>query len=113
MSVFSKSPRVILLLAVLTGPVSGSLYAQQQSPSEGASPITVNINGSPPADLSGMAAGPEVEGFISARNGEKLQITTAGGAKTVVFISDATKIKSSGGFLGVNRNKLAADSLLN
>lgn len=111
MSVVSKSPKAILLLAMLTGPVSGSLYAQQQGPSEGASSITVN--GSPPADLSGMAAGPEVEGFISARNDEKLQVTAAGGAKTVIFISDGTKIKSSGGFLGANRNKLAADSLLN
>ena len=111
MSVISKSPKAILLLAMLTGPVSGSLYAQQQGPSEGASSITVN--GSPPADLSGMAAGPEVDGFISARNDEKLQVTTAGGAKTVIFVSDGTKIKSSGGFLGVNRNKLAADSLLN
>jgi OmpA-OmpF porin, OOP family len=111
MTVISKSPKVILLLAMLAGPVSGSLYAQQQGPSEGASSITVN--GTPPADLSGMAAGPEVEGFISARNNEKMQVTTAGGAKTVIFISDGTKIKSSGGFLGASRNKLAADSLLN
>jgi outer membrane protein OmpA-like peptidoglycan-associated protein len=109
MNVISKSPRAILLLAMLT--VSGSLYAQQQGPSEGAPSITVN--GSPPADLSGMAAGPEVDGFISARNDEKMQVTTAGGAKTVILISDATKIRSSGGLLGANRTKLAADSLLN
>ena len=109
--VSKKSPKLILLLAMLTGPVAGSLYAQEQAPSEGASPITVN--GSPPADLSGMAAGPELEGFISARNDEKLQVTTAGGAKTVIFLSNGTRIKSSGGFLGVNSNKLAADSLLN
>jgi outer membrane protein OmpA-like peptidoglycan-associated protein len=60
-----------------------------------------------------MAAGPEVDGFISARNDEKMQVTTAGGAKTVIFISDGTKIRSSGGFLGTSRNKLAADALLN
>jgi outer membrane protein OmpA-like peptidoglycan-associated protein len=113
MNVISKSPKAILLLAMLTGPVSYGLYAQQPAPSEGAPPLTVTINGSPPADLSGLAAGPEVDGFISARNDEKLQVTTPGGAKTVIFLSDATKIKSSGGFLGVNRNKLAADSLLN
>jgi OmpA-OmpF porin, OOP family len=111
MSVISKSPRVLLLLAMLAGPASGSLAAQPQGPSEGAPSITVD--GSPPADLSGMAAGPEVDGFISARDNGKMQVTTAGGAKTVIFISDGTKIKSSGGFLGVNRNKLAADSLLN
>jgi outer membrane protein OmpA-like peptidoglycan-associated protein len=111
MSLISKSPRVVLLLAMLTGPVSGSLYAQQQGPREGYPSITVN--GSPPADLSGMAAGPEVDGFISARNDEKIQVTNAGGTKTVIFISDGTKIESSGGFLGINRNKLAAASLLN
>lgn len=111
MSVISKSPRVLLLLAMLSVPVSGSLYAQQQGTSEGDPSITVN--GLPPADLAGMPAGPEVDGFISARNDEKLQVTTAGGAKTVIFISDGTKIKSSGGFLGINSNKLAADSLLN
>jgi outer membrane protein OmpA-like peptidoglycan-associated protein len=109
MNVISKSPKLILLLAMLSGP--GSLYAQQQGPSEGSPSITVD--GSPPADLSGMAAGPEVDGFISARNDEKMQVTTAGGAKTVIFISDGTKIRSSGGFLGTSRNKLAADSLLN
>ena len=111
MSVISKSPKVLLMLAMLTGPVSGSLYAQQDRPSEGDPSITVN--GAPPADLTGMAAGPEVDGFISARNGEKMQVTTAGGAKSVIFISDGTKIRSSGGFLGANRSKLAADSLLN
>ena len=111
MSLISRSPRVLLLLAMLAGPVSGSLYAQQQGPSEGDPSIVVN--GVPPADLSGMAAGPEIDGFISARNHEKMQVTTAGGAKTVILISDGTQIKSSGGFLGVNRNKLAADSLLN
>jgi outer membrane protein OmpA-like peptidoglycan-associated protein len=109
MNVISKSPKLILLLAMLSGP--GSLYAQQQGPSEGSPSITVD--GSPPADLSGMAAGPEVDGFISARNDEKMQVTTAGGAKTVIFISDGTKIRSSGGFLGTSRNKLAADALLN
>lgn len=111
MTIISKSPKVLLLLAMLTGPASGSLAAQPQAPSEGDPSITVN--GPPPADLSGMAAGPEVDGFISARNGEKMQVTTAGGTKTVIFISDGTKIMSSGGFLGINRNKLAADSLLN
>jgi outer membrane protein OmpA-like peptidoglycan-associated protein len=110
MNVIPKSPRAALLIAMLAVPVSG-LYAQEQDPSSANPSITVQ--GTPPADLSGLAAGPEVEGFISARNDQKMQVTTAGGAKTVVFISSGTKIKSSGGFLGVSRNKLAADSLLN
>jgi outer membrane protein OmpA-like peptidoglycan-associated protein len=71
------------------------------------------VNAYPPADLSGMPAGPEVEGFIAARKDQKMLITVPGGAKQTVFISEATKVKSSGGFLGASSKKLASDSLLN
>ena len=57
--------------------------------------------------------GPEVKGFISARSGDKMQVTSADGTSKMIAISDGTEIKSSGGFLGLNRNKLAADSLIN
>jgi outer membrane protein OmpA-like peptidoglycan-associated protein len=60
-----------------------------------------------------MTKGPEIEGIISARSGNRMQVTTADGANTVIAITDNTRIKSKGGFLGLNRNKLAADSLLN
>lgn len=111
MNVISRSSKGILLLAMLAAPVPGILHAQPQDQGEGNPSITVT--GLPPADLAGMAAGPVIEGFISARTDEKMQITTADGSKTVVLISEATKIKSSGGFLGVSRNTLAADKLLN
>lgn len=107
MRIISKSPRLLLLLATVT--VSGSVYAQD-APVQPERDITVT--GTVPADLAGMPAGPEVEGFISARRGEKLQVTTTGG-KQIVFISDATQIRSSGGFLGVSRTRLGAESLLN
>jgi outer membrane protein OmpA-like peptidoglycan-associated protein len=42
-----------------------------------------------------------------------MQVTTADGANTVVAINDATKIRASGGFLGLDRSKLGAESLLN
>jgi outer membrane protein OmpA-like peptidoglycan-associated protein len=113
MAAISKNPRIFFLLAALTGTVSAGLHAQQVPQDPGQSNPDITVNGAPPADLSGMPAGPEVDGFISARNDEKLQVTTAGGDKTAIFISDGTSIKSSGGFLGVNRNKLAAASLLN
>src|SRR3546814_961513 len=60
-----------------------------------------------------MAEGPEIEGIISARSGDGMQVTTADGTNTVIAINDATRIKASGGFLGISRNKLAADALLN
>ncbi len=113
MSVISKGPRTLFLLAILAGTASVGLHAQEvpQGPAQANPDITVT--GTVPVDLSGMAAGPEVEGFISARNDQKMQVTTAGGTKTVVFISDGTRIRSSGGFMGISRNKRDADSLLN
>lgn len=110
MSVISKSPRMFLLLA-LSGLVPASLHAQPQD-MNGTDP-SIDVNAYPPSDLTGMAEGPNVEGFISARKDQKMLVTTPGGAKQTVFISEATKVKSSGGFLGASSKKLASDALLN
>ncbi|MBK5264301.1 MAG: OmpA family protein [Alphaproteobacteria bacterium] len=109
MSVISKRPGILFLLAMLTVPASGSLSAQQPDPPE----ADINVYGSPPADLSGMTEGPEIEGFISARSGDKMQVMSTDGVSTVIAISDGTEIRASKGLLGLNRSKLAADSLLN
>lgn len=104
MNVISKSPKVLAIAAMLAVPASGSLTAQAQ--------------GAPDADMVGTVTddqvpGPQVEGIISARRGNQVQVTTVAGTQTVVTITDSTRIKSSGGFLGLSRNKLAEDSLLN
>ncbi|AIT79929.1 OmpA family protein [Novosphingobium pentaromativorans] len=110
MSVVSKSPKALLMLAMISLPATGSL-AQSQDPSQGDVLTTTYDTGA--ADASQMTAGPEVEGFISARSGDKMQVTSADGTKTVVVINDATVIKASGGFLGLDKDKLAATSLVN
>ena len=111
MRFMSTSSKIILALAALSA--SGSLSAQDAQP-VAAQPrdITVTDTIPVPADLTGMPAGPVVEGFISARKGNKVQVTTPAG-KTIVFVSDATQIRSSGGFLGASTTKLDAGSLLN
>src|SRR5687768_5488260 len=96
-------------LAMLAMPAWGGLTAQQQNP--GADPITVV--GQAPTDLTGLSEGPEIEGVISARRGEQVQVTGADGTTTSILVSPATDIKSTGGFLGANRTTLGADSLLN
>ena len=111
MNVISKSPRVFLLAAMLAGSASTSWAAQQQDQSEAGIAGTVTDTSSPaPAE---MTKGPVIEGIISARRGDRLQITTADGTKQVVAVNDATRIRSGGGILGLNRNKLASASLLN
>ena len=119
MSAISKNPRMLFMLAMLTGTMSAGVHAQQTPqdavPAPASAPANpdITVNGTAPADLSGMPDGPDVEGFISARNDQKMQVTTAGGTKTVVLLSDGTRIKSKGGLLGIRSNKLAADQLLN
>lgn len=111
MSIISRKPTVPLLFAMLAMPAWGGLSAQQLDPIDDADPITVL--GSVPADLSGLPEGPEIEGFIAARNAEAIQVAGEDGVHTPVLISDATEVRGSGGFLGLNRTGLGADSLLN
>lgn len=115
----SRNHTYLMAAALLSGAASGSLAAQAQ-PQEQQEPST-SAQGQPAADVSAtaylppakMAEGPEIKGIISARSGDKMQVTTADGSKTVVFINDATKISASKGFFGLNRHRLASTSLLN
>jgi outer membrane protein OmpA-like peptidoglycan-associated protein len=102
---------VPLLLAAAAVPAWSGLSAQVQEQAEGANPITVT--GEMPTDLAGLPKGPEVKGIISARKGGQMQVTTADGNSTAILVSQATDIRSSGGFLGLDKDKLGADSLLN
>lgn len=102
----SKSPKALLLLALLAGAAPASLAAQEPDPA-------ATITGTAVPEAAAMTKGPEVKGIISARRDDKVQVTTADGNKTVIAVTDTTKIRGSGGFLGLGRDKLAADSLLN
>jgi outer membrane protein OmpA-like peptidoglycan-associated protein len=98
------------VFAALAMPAWGGLSAQED-PAGAENPITVV--GQAPTDLTDLTEGPEIEGVISARQGETIQVTAADGAATPILISTATDIKTSGGFLGLERTSLGADSLLN
>lgn len=111
MSIVSKNPRVLFMLAMLTGPASASLAAQPQDTPE--ADLTATITDTSSSEAPATTQGPEIEGIISARSGDRVQVTAANGSSTIIAINDATRIKTSGGFLGLNRSKLAADSLLN
>lgn len=110
MGAVSKSPK-ILLLAMIAGTATGSFAAQAQDTSGG--DVMTTVYGTRAAEPAPMTKGPQVEGIISARSGDRMQVTTADGSNRIITINDATKIKASGGFLGLNSNKLAATSLLN
>lgn len=110
MSVISQSPRVLLLAAMLAGTASVSLSAQTQEPAEGGLAVTVSDTR---PERSQMTEGPEIQGIISGRSGDRMQVTAEDGTRTVIAIDDATKISATKGLFGMNSKKLAATSLIN
>ena len=54
-----------------------------------------------------MTKGPKVEGIIAARTDGRIKVATADGNSTTIAIADYTKIKSSGGFLGLGEKLFA------
>lgn len=108
MSVISESPKCLLLLALLSAASSGSVAAQTQEPP--AADVSATVVGPAPSETT---KGPEIEGIISARSGDRMQVTAADGTKSVITINDATRISASKGLFGLNRSRLAATSLLN
>nr|WP_279614699.1 OmpA family protein [Sphingomicrobium astaxanthinifaciens] len=96
-----------MLLAAVAIPAS-AVSAQKPGAMD---PITVT--GQFPATLEGLPEGPEVKGFIAARRGAQVQVASADGASTSVLVVPDTEIRSRGGFLGLDKDKLAADALSN
>ena len=103
MRVISKKSGILALIAMAILPASSSLFAQQQASADSNIVVTAPV----------MIAGPEIKGVITARNAEKMKVTTADGSSTFIAITDATRIKSGGGLFGGAGGKFTADSLLN
>lgn len=114
MGAVSKSSGMLLALAMLAGPATLAAQQQEQQEQQGTSggDVMATVVGTLPSPDQ-MTKGPKVEGIISARTDGRMQVTTADGSNTTIAIADYTKIKSSGGFLGLSRDKLAANQLLN
>jgi outer membrane protein OmpA-like peptidoglycan-associated protein len=94
----------ILMVAMLTVSAPGLVAAQQAAP-----PSDINMKMSSAA----LPKGPEIKGFISARSGDKIEVTTADGTRTVVVIGDSTRVSASKGLLGIGRATLASTALIN
>ncbi|MBT0667803.1 OmpA family protein [Novosphingobium profundi] len=106
----AKTTGALLALGLLAAPTS-ALYAQGQDAPD--ADVSATVYGDAPMDPSQMTEGPELDGIISARKGNLLQVTAKDGTSTVVAISETTQIKGKGGFLGLATKERAEDSLLN
>ena len=56
--------------------------------------------------------GPEIKGIITARSGDRMQVSSEDGAKTIITIDDATQVKGKSGLFG-GRGNFGVSSLLN
>jgi len=108
MQAISMKTGVRYAIAMLAVSAAGSVCAQQQDAPNAPNPDVVVQGAEPPA----MTAGPDIKGVISARHGDQLKVTTADGNSTVIGITDATRIRASGGLFG-GHSKMASDALLN
>jgi len=110
MRTISRKAALLFAPAMLVVPATSSLSAQQLDPVD--SEDQINVYGSVPADLAGLEEGPRIEGIVSARMGNRFQVTSEDGTNSVINLSQATRIRGSGGFLGLDRSDLAAQALL-
>ena len=101
MSAFSNSAKALLLTAAFAMPSSAGLAAQEQETSD--AEVLTTVVGS---------EGPKIEGVITARNDDVLQVTTPGGIVSVT-LNEETEVRGTGGFLGLNRKRLGEEALLN
>ena len=109
MRVISRKSGAFLLLAMSTVTASGILPAQQPDQSQ----ANIVVTGELVPDTSAMTPGPDIKGIIVARSGAKMKVKAADGTSTIIFINDATKIKSGANLFGGKNNNLNASSLLN
>ncbi len=100
-----------LALTALLAATAPTALVAQEAPLQSTEQVT--IQGEPLPPLAQMPAGPEIEGMISARQGNQIQVTGADGTPTLIAVIGETQIRSAGGFLGLGRTKRGSDALLN
>lgn len=113
MTMNSTTSRISILIATAAMAAPASLSAQQNTDENivvsGQQEAAANYD----VALADAPKGPEIEGIISARSNNRLQVTADDGNRTVIAFTDATEIKASKGLFGLGRKQLATDALLN
>jgi outer membrane protein OmpA-like peptidoglycan-associated protein len=106
MTIRTSTASRLALVALTALPAAGTLSAQEIEPAEDGEVLTT-VYGATPVE------GPEIDGVITARRGDQIQVTSADGTNTVITVEPDTEIRGTGGFLGLGRTSLTAQDLLN
>ncbi len=117
MNFITKAPAALALIAVASSPAFAQQVPASEAPQrvvqEETNAVLTTVYAPEAPALDTLSEGPTLSGFISARNGNRMQVTAEDGSTSVVSLSDETSIRARGGFLGLGRDTLTANSLLN
>jgi OmpA-OmpF porin, OOP family len=100
----------LALVSLAIGAVPLTALAQQTDP-RGDNVLTTVYGALP--DLEEMVAGPTIEGTITARKGNQMQVRTADGSVANIIVHPDTRVRTRGGVLGIGAKTLSAGMVLN
>lgn len=109
MRTFLNRSARFLALPLIALSASGVVSAQQQNDSD----PRITVTGVRLPTAAELTPGPEVKGVITGRYGDKMKVTTADGASTVIAFNNETRVKASSGLFGGSPSKLGTEALLN
>jgi outer membrane protein OmpA-like peptidoglycan-associated protein len=104
----TRAALALALIGALAVPAAHSLSAQAVADDQ----VLTTVYGNLPA-ITEMNEGPRIEGIISARQGQRLQITAEDGTSTILTLHPDTEIRTRGGFLGIGNKTFDQSALLN
>ncbi len=100
---------VRMLATALALSASTVAIAQEAAPLR--ADVTNEVQALP--DPATMSEGPEIKGVLTARQGDRIQVQTADGARTVLYVNEQTRVRATGGLFGASRTTLDTGALLN
>ena len=106
-----KTAHKLALIALLGAASATSLSAQSVPSSDRAEVLTTVYGNLPP--ISDLSEGPKVSGIITARQGQRLQVTADDGTVANVTLHPETEIRTRGGFLGIGNKTFDQNALIN
>ena len=106
-----RTTRILAFTSLLAAGSAVSLSAQPAPPPVENREVVATVVGNLPP-MAQLQAGPRIEGIISARKGQVLQVTGEDGSATSITLHPETTIRTRGGFLGIGNKNFDQSALI-
>jgi OOP family OmpA-OmpF porin len=111
MNTTRRTSSLIAVAGLIAAGTAATLSAQNLPPVGGNREVLTTVTGNLPPMVE-LEAGPRVEGIISARRGQVLQVTAEDGTATSITLHPETTIRTRGGFLGIGNKNFDQSALI-